>query len=71
MEKYYQEKIESNKTKKKTFFLFKIFCENQLPRHIKYKVINFAPINKLVMSNKLSSTNLERFLRRIKFTLTC
>ena len=32
-------------------------------RHIKFKVINFAPSNKSIMANKLTSTNLERFLR--------
>ena len=50
---------------------FEIFCENHPPtRHIKYKVINLASNNKSIMANKLLSTNLERFLRRIKSTLT-
>ena len=45
--------------------------ENHPPtRHIKYKRIDFVPCNKSVMANKLRSTNLERFLRRIKSTLT-
>ena len=47
------------------------FCENHPPtRHMKYKVINFAPRNKSIiynqlqiMAKKLSSTNLERFQR--------
>ena len=53
------------------FFKFDIFCENHPPtRHIKYKEINFAPCNKSIMANKLPSTNLERFLRRIKSPLT-
>ena len=48
-----------NVTKKK----FEIFCENHpLTRHIKYKVINFAPTNKPIMANKLPSTHLGRFL---------
>ena len=34
-------------------------------RHIKYKVIDFAPINKSIKANKIPSTNLEQFLRRI------
>ena len=38
-------------------------------RHIKYKVIDFAPINKSIMLYKLPWTNLERFLRRIKSRL--
>ena len=50
---------------------FDIFCENHHPtRHIKYKVIALAPSNKQVVANKLPSTNLERFLRRIKSPLT-
>ena len=32
-------------------------------RHIKFKMINFASINKSIMANKLTSTNLEQFLR--------
>ena len=52
----------------KTFFLkFDFFYENHPPtRHIKYKKIDFAPINISIMAYKLSWTNLERFLRRIK-----
>ena len=34
-------------------------------RHLKYKMIDFAPSNKSIMANKLPSINLERFLRRI------
>ena len=46
-------------------------CENHLPkRHIEYKVINFAPINNSIMANKLPSTKMEQFLRRIKSSLT-
>ena len=57
------------------FFLFEIFCENHPPpppthtRHIKYKVIDFAPSNKSIMANKLASINLEHFLRLIKSPL--
>ena len=35
-------------------------------RQIKYKTIDFAPCKKSIMANKLRSTNLEQFLRRIK-----
>ena len=56
----------------KFFFLnFEMFYENHPPtRHIKYKKINFVPCNKSFMANKLRSTNLERFIRRIKSPLT-
>ena len=55
----------------KLFFLkFEIVYENHPPtRHIKYKRINFASCNKSIMANKLLSSNLERFLRRIKSPL--
>ena len=58
--------------KMKFFFLkFEIFYENHPPtRHIKYKKIEFVPCNKSIMANKLRSTNLERFIRRIKSPLT-
>ena len=50
---------------------FEIFCENHPPtRYIKYKKIDFVTCNKSIMANKLRSTNLERFIRRIKSTLT-
>ena len=50
---------------------FEIFCENHPPtRHMKYKKIDFVPCNKSIMANKLRSTNLERFIRRIKSPLT-
>ena len=56
----------------KFFFLkFEIFYENYPPtRHVKYKKIDFVPCNKSIMANKLRSTNLERFIRRIKSPLT-
>ena len=56
----------------KFFFLkFEIFYENHPPtRHIQYKRIDFAPSNKSIMANKLHSTNLERFIIRIKSPLT-
>ena len=38
-------------------------------RHIKYIRMDFAPCNKSIMANKLS-TNLERFISRIKSPLT-
>ena len=53
------------------FFKFEIFYENYPPtRHLKYKKIDFIPCNKSIMANKLRSTNLERFVRRIKSPLT-
>ena len=56
---------------KKFFQNFEIFIENHpLTRHIKYKTIDFTPCNKSIMASKLHSTNLERFLRRIKSPLT-
>ena len=46
------------------------FCENHaITRHIKYKLKALAPIKKSIMENKFS-TNLERFLSRIKSPLT-
>ena len=36
----------------------------------KNKKIDFAASNKSIMANKLPSTNLEQFLRRIEFLLT-
>ena len=52
------------------FFLISIFFENHPPtRHIKYKKIDFVSCNKSIMANKLRSTNLERFIRRIKSRL--
>ena len=66
-------KIKLLKIKRKFLFL-KIeffFYENHSPiRRIKYKTIGFAPCNKSNMANKLLSTSLERFLRRIKSPLT-
>ena len=48
----------------------RFFVRNHSPkRQIKYKVINFAPSNTLIMAIKLPSTNLERFLIRIKHLL--
>ena len=53
------------------FFNLNFFNENHPPtRHIKYKKIDFVPCNKSIMANKLRSTNLERFIRRIKSPLT-
>ena len=54
------------------FFLkFKISYENDPhTRHIKYERIDVAPGNKSIMANKLFSTNVQRFLRRIKSPLT-
>ena len=54
------------------FFLkLEIIYKNHPPtRHIKYKKIGFVPCNKSIMANKLRSTNLGRFVRRIKSSLT-
>ena len=56
----------------KFFFLkFEISYENHPPtRHLKYKKIDIIPCIKSIMANKLRSTNLERFIRRIKSQLT-
>ena len=56
----------------KFFFLkFEFFFENHPPtRHIKYKKRDFIHCNKSIMANKLRSTSLERFIRRIKSPLT-
>ena len=55
----------------KFFLNLKFFNKNHPPtRHIKYKKIDFVPCNKSIMANKLRSTNLERFIRRINSPLT-
>ena len=55
----------------KFFFKFEIFYENHPPTlHIKNKKRDFVPCNTSIMANKLRSTNLERFIRRIKSPLT-
>ena len=64
----------------KTFIKLNVIKQNEeknqkskenhpLTRQIKYKRIDFAPCNKSITANKLLSTNLERFLRRIKSRL--
>ena len=59
-----------NKMKKEIFKKFEIFCENHpSTRHAKYKVISFASGNTSIKANKLPSTILERFLRRIESPL--
>ena len=56
--------------KKKVFLNFEIFYENHPPtRHIKNKKIVFVPCNTSIMANKLRSTDLERFIRRINLRL--
>ena len=54
------------------FVKFEFFFNEKHPPtcHNKYKRIDFAPCNKSIMANKLLSTTLERFLRRIKSPLT-
>ena len=59
------------KKEKKFLFKFEIFGENHSPtRHLKYKVINLASSYKIIKAEKLHSTNLEQFIRRIKSPLT-
>ena len=42
------------------FYKSETLCENHAPkRHIKYKVVEFAPSKESFMVNKLPSTNLE------------
>ena len=55
------------KRNKKTFFFISDFLlkTRSSTRHIKYNVIDFAPSNKPIMANKLPSTNLQQFLKRI------
>ena len=56
---------------KKKILKFEIFHKNHPPtRHIKYKRIDFARCNKSITAYNLLSTNLERFIRRIKSPLT-
>ena len=53
-------KIKCNERKYIYIYIFKIwvFWENQPPtRHIKYKVIDFAPSNKSIIAKKLPTTN--------------
>ena len=56
--------------KKKTLKFEKFYENHPHTRHIKFKRIDIAPCMKLNMVNKLLSTNLERFLRRIISALT-
>ena len=56
---------------KKKILNFELFLMNSSPHTpYKYKIKNFAPCNKSIMANKLRSTNLEWFIRRIKSPLT-
>ena len=55
--------------KKEISKLWNFFYEITPTRHIKYKKIDFALCNKSIMANKLVSTNLEQFIRRIKSPL--
>ena len=56
-----------NVIKKWNFFNMRFFCPPT--RHKKHKVKDLAPSKKSIMASKLSSTNLERFLRSIKSPL--
>ena len=55
----------------KKILKFEFFDKNYpRTRHIKYKRTDFAPFNFSILANKLLSTNLEQFLRRINSPLT-
>ena len=56
------------KKKNSKFWTFLMNSSPHTP--YKYKRKNFAPFNKSIMANKLRSTNLEWFIRRIKSPLT-
>ena len=57
--------------KKKRILKFEFFKMKSSPHTpYKYKRIEFALCNKSIMANKFISTNLERFIRRIKSALT-
>ena len=58
-----------NKIKKNFLKNLRFFVKTSPTRHMKYKVIDFAPINKSAMANNLLSTNLEQSIRRIKSRL--
>ena len=65
-------KKNNEKNNEKLFFLtFENVSMKIIPptRHIKYKRIDVAPCNEQIKANKLLSTNLERFLRRIRSLL--
>ena len=60
-----------NLINKNIFFCNLRFFVKLIPPHAtKYEMTDFAPSNKPIMTNKLPSNNLERFLRRIKSPLT-
>ena len=62
--------MEHNNMKKKCNKKFQVFFVKTVP-HTPYKVqSDFAPSNKSIMVNKLTSTYLEEFLKRIKSPLT-
>ena len=56
---------------KKKMLNFEVFFIKSSPHTpLKVEKINFAHCNKSIMANKLLSTNLDQFLRRIKTPLT-
>ena len=57
--------------KQNDFFskIWNFVWKSSATNHIKYQRIDFAPCNKSIMENKLLSTNLDWFLRRIKSPL--
>ena len=66
-------KLNVKKKTKLSFFLKKILeiilWKHPPTRHIKYKEIDFIPINKSIMTYKLPWLNLKQFLTRIKSCL--
>ena len=63
------------RTRKKNFKretnFFEVFCENYPPiRHVKNNGIDFAARNNSIKANRMHSINRERFLGRIKPSLT-
>ena len=56
--------------KKKNSKFWTFFNDSSPHTPYKYKWKDFAPRNNSIMANKLLSTNLERFIRRIKSPLT-
>ena len=65
-------KLNIIKKMKKKISKIWIFLKEISPptRHIKFKRIDFAHCNKIIIANKLFSTNVERFKRRINSPLT-
>ena len=59
-----------SKQKKTSFLSYEIFSEKYPPRHVKNKVIDFAPSNKNNMANSLFRSMWNEIFGRIKHPLT-